>query len=84
MSGTWLPDPKVTPPMPRPRKRSHSQSLCWPEKYLMVGLTPDEREIVVNYPDKADASGWGHLVFSAAQARHLAKLLLRKADECVP
>jgi len=27
-------------------------------------------------------NGVGHIVFSPAQARHLARLLLRKADEC--
>jgi hypothetical protein len=55
-----------------------------PEKYLMVGLTPDEREVIINHPDlQPDANGVGHIVFSPAQARHLARLLLRKADECL-
>jgi hypothetical protein len=58
-----------------------SQDLLRPENYLEVGLTPDEREIVINHPA---ASREGHIVFSPAQARHLAKLLLRKADECKP
>jgi hypothetical protein len=62
-----------------------TQDLLRPEKYLEVGLTSDEREVVINHPDlQPDANGVGHIVFSAAQARHLAKLLLRKADECKP
>jgi hypothetical protein len=56
-----------------------------PERYLEVGLTPNEREIVINHPDlQPDAHGVGHIVFSPAQARHLARLLLRKAEECKP
>lgn len=50
-----------------------------------LGLTLDGREVIINHPDlRPDAAGCGHIVFSAAQARHLARLLLRKADECVP
>jgi hypothetical protein len=57
--------------------------LLLPELYLEVGLTPDETEIIINHPAMlVDANGCGHIVFSPAQARHLAKLLLRKADEC--
>lgn len=56
-----------------------------PARYLEVGLTLDGREVIINHPDlQPDAAGCGHIVFSAAQARHLARLLLRKADECVP
>lgn len=56
-----------------------------PERYLEVGLTPDQREVLINHPDiQTDANGCGHIVFSPAQARRLANLLLRKADECVP
>lgn len=67
-----------------PRERP-SAELLTPENYLEVGLTPDSREVVINHPDlKPDANGVGHIVFSPAQARHLAKLLLRKADECTP
>jgi hypothetical protein len=59
--------------------------LLLPKKYLEVGLTPDEREVVINHPDlQPDSRGVGHIVFSPAQARHLAKLLLRKAGECKP
>ena len=54
-----------------------------PEKYLEVGLTPDGREVIINHPDLLpDANGVGHIVFSPAQARNLARLLLRKADLC--
>lgn len=84
MTDTWLPDPKVTPAMPPVKApRRTAQTLLLPENYLEVGLTPDEREIVVNVP-AAPGAGAHHLVFSPAQARHLAKLLLRKADECEP
>ena len=48
---------------------------------LEVG-TNGAGEVVVNHPDLiTDANGCGHIVFSPAQARHLAKLLLRKADD---
>lgn len=57
------------------------QELLKPSKYLEVGFTPDEREIIINFP--ADIlTPAHHVVFSPAQARHLAKVLLRKADEC--
>ena len=58
-------------------------SLGCPENCLEVGLTPDGREVVINHPDlQPDANGCGHIVFSPQQARWLAKLLMRKADEC--
>lgn len=54
-----------------------------PARYLEVGLTPDGREVLINHPDlRPDANGVGHIVFSPAQARALARLLLRKADLC--
>ena len=56
------------------------QELLLPQNYLEVGLTPDEREIIVNVP-AVNGDGAHHLVFSAYQARRLAKLLLRKAEE---
>jgi hypothetical protein len=53
-----------------------------PHGILFVGLTADEREVVINHPDlQPDENGAGHIVFSPAQARNLAKLLLQKADE---
>lgn len=52
---------------------------------LEVGLTADGREIVINHPAlQPDANGCGHIVFSAKQARALAALLNRKADEVDP
>jgi hypothetical protein len=55
-----------------------------PEKYLEIGLTPDGREVIINHPDLLpDANGVGHIVFSPAQARNLARLLLRNADLCL-
>lgn len=49
--------------------------------YLEVGLN-EENEIVVNHPDlKPDADGVGHIVFSANQARNLARLLEKHAQE---
>lgn len=49
--------------------------------YLEVGLN-EQDEIVVNHPDlKPDAEGVGHIVFSAGQARHLADLLYKHANE---
>ncbi len=57
-----------------------------PEKYLEVGLTPDGREVIINHPVDPETVRlrFGHIVFSPDQARRLAKLLLRKADECSP
>lgn len=84
----------MTKRLPVPRYAGHSTptigELLPPEKYLMVGLTPDGREIVVNIPmpiadiEASLARGGHHIVFSADQARGLARLLLRKADECKP
>ena len=51
------------------------------EGYLEVGLN-DQNEVVVNHPDlKPDANGVGHIVFSLNQARNLARLLLKHADD---
>jgi hypothetical protein len=47
--------------------------------FLEVGLN-DANEIIINHPDlKPDENGIGHIVFSPAQARHLAQLLTRHA-----
>lgn len=47
--------------------------------YLEVGLN-DNHEIVVNHPDiEPDENGVGHIVFSAEQARHFARLLVKHA-----
>ncbi|MDB6104116.1 MAG: hypothetical protein JWO52_4115 [Gammaproteobacteria bacterium] len=55
-----------------------------PPYCLEVGLSMDEREVIINHPEltpNPDGSG-GHIVFSPQQARDLAKLLLQKAKEC--
>jgi hypothetical protein len=46
------------------------------EGYLEIGLN-DNFEVVMNLDH--DRNGVGHIVFSANQARHLAKLLLKNA-----
>jgi hypothetical protein len=49
------------------------------EGFLEVGRN-DQGEVVVNHPDlKPGANGVGHIVFSAAQARSFAALLLKHA-----
>lgn len=49
--------------------------------YLEVGLN-DNDEVVINHPDlKPDEDGVGHIVFSPQQARNLAMLLLKHADD---
>lgn len=50
------------------------------EGFLEVGHN-DKGEVVINHPDlKPDENGVGHIVFSPAQARNLARLLLERAD----
>jgi hypothetical protein len=47
---------------------------------LIVALTPDGQNIVINHPDlKPDAEGCGHIIFSPDQAMRLATLLWKKA-----
>ena len=51
------------------------------EGILEVGCNA-QNEVVINHPDlKPDANGVGHIVFSVAQARNLAKILLKRAGE---
>jgi hypothetical protein len=45
--------------------------------YLMVGIDPYRGEVVINL----DHDRTGHITFSPSQARQLASLLNRKADE---
>lgn len=55
-----------------------------PTYALEVGLSMDEREVIINHPEltpNPDGTG-GHIIFSPQQARDLAALLVRKADEC--
>lgn len=47
------------------------------EGYLMVRVN-DRREVVINI----DHDRTGHIIFSRAQAMHLASILMKKADEC--
>jgi hypothetical protein len=44
---------------------------------LEVGFTPDSREVVLNLPRDMT----GHIVFSVDEARQLAAILTKKADE---
>jgi hypothetical protein len=42
----------------------------------------DTHEVVINHPDlEPDENGVGHIVFSPQQARNLAALLMKHADE---
>jgi hypothetical protein len=51
--------------------------------HLVVGLSEDETEVVVNLPYQADnGTGWTHVTFSREQAENFARLVLRKAAEC--
>lgn len=52
------------------------------EGFLIVGISENGRDVVVNHPDlKPDQDGVGHIVFSPKQARNLANLLVKKARE---
>lgn len=52
------------------------------EGFLEVGHTDDTHEVVINHPDlNPDENGVGHIVFSPKQARNLAELLLKNANE---
>lgn len=49
--------------------------------FLEVG-TNGSGEVVINHLDlKPDSNGVGHIAFSPRQARNLARLLLKHADE---
>lgn len=50
-----------------------------PGGYLLIGQTEDGLEIVMNLDH--DRNGIGHIIFSPGQARHLARLLYKKAKE---
>lgn len=50
---------------------------------LIIGLTPDGLNVVINLPAQVDdGSGWEHVVFSPEEARALALKLLEKAADC--
>jgi hypothetical protein len=49
---------------------------------LWVGLTADGREVVINHPQLlTDSKGAGYIVFSPRQARGLAALLVKNAQD---
>lgn len=48
--------------------------------YLEVGETEDGFVVVNHTALDVDEDGCGHILFSPAQARHLAALLIKKAD----
>lgn len=49
--------------------------------HLEIGLNED-LEVVINHPDlRPDADGNGHIILSAEQARNLAGLILKHAEE---
>ena len=53
-----------------------------PPGFLEVGITDGTHEVIVNHGDlDVDVNGCGHIVFSPAQARNLAVLLITKAHE---
>jgi hypothetical protein len=59
------------------------QEFLGKDKFLEVGFTLDGREVILNYPaDQGQPAG--HIIFSPAQARNLARILIAKADGCVP
>ena len=49
---------------------------------LEVGRTDDTHEIVISHPAlKPDANGFGHIIISTRNARHLAQLLIEHAAD---
>jgi hypothetical protein len=52
---------------------------------LEIGLSRDEREVIINHPEMTPTPGGrgGHIVFSPQQARDLAARLIDKANACV-
>lgn len=64
-----------------------SPSMCEdegiPAGHIEVGSTADGQHVIVNHPDlDVDDTGCGHILFSPAQAREFARLLVECADEC--
>ncbi len=52
------------------------------QKQGVLEVGNDGREIIINHPALlADADGTGYITFSSAQARNLARLLIKNADE---
>jgi hypothetical protein len=51
--------------------------------FLQVGVTNDLQQVVLNHPQLlVDEHGQGYILFSPAQARHLAALLWKQANIC--
>lgn len=60
----------------------HSPTAAPTKGHLIVGLSESGKEVIINHPDiDADKDGVGHIVFSPDEARNLAILLDKKADE---
>ncbi len=68
--------------MPFPRSR-RDEPPSIDRGSLEVGRN-NQFEVIINHPDlHPDENGVGHLVFSPRQARQLARLLLKHADEAI-
>ncbi len=52
-----------------------------PVNVLEVGIDPDTKEVCMNVPVCEQIDGFWHVTFSAAQARNLAGILLKKVAE---
>jgi hypothetical protein len=51
--------------------------------HLIIGLTPDETEVVLNVPTTpGNSTLWEHVIFSPEQAESIGKLFLAKAKQC--
>ena len=51
--------------------------------HLIIGLTPDETEVVLNVPTTpGNTTLWEHVIFSPEQAESIGKLFLAKAKQC--
>lgn len=48
------------------------------EGYLIIGISEDYKEVIVNLPEGSET---GHVTFSPNQARAMANLMIQKADD---
>lgn len=72
--------------MTESKRPKHPHAMPVPPGCLEVGISADEREIIVNHPEmipSPDGRG-GHIVFSPQQALDFAETMLRKIAECKP
>ena len=54
-------------------------------KHGVLEVGNDGREVIINHPDLlTDEQGNGYITFSPEQARNLARLLVKNADELEP